>query len=570
MLHTSDKTANTGQRDSSGPPLDFQEHLRALDARGLLTRIERAIDKDSELHPLVRWQFQGGLTEDKRRAFLFTNVVDGVGRRYDIPVAVGALGASAQIYAAGMGCPVEHIGAAWMHAIAHPIPPVLVDSPACQEVIIKGNDLVGLGKGLASLPVPVSTPGFDSAPYLTATLCITRDPDSGIQNMGTYRCALKATDRLGVRMSSRPGGAGGYLHWRKYQKYKEPMPCAVVIGCAPVVLFTGPQKLPVDQDEMAVAGGLAGAPIRIARAVSLDMNVPADAEIVIEGLIDTEFLEPEGPFGESHGHVALEDFNMSMRVTAITQRRNPVFVSIISQVTPSESSVMKKVAFEPMFLMHLHDQLGIRGIKRVVMHEPFTNLRKVIFLQFAHGAARTEVWRGLQGASVLRADCGKICIAVSEDIDPSNTDAIFWSLAYRSNPGEDFHVIPHRSSGHGPKSGPREDSTILIDATLKGNMPPLALPARQFMERARAIWEELGLPPISPQPPWHGYTLGDWDETYNSYARRAILGAWEDSGKETIKRRRHGLIPETPAREIEAARTAETPPHGPSWIIEGD
>jgi 4-hydroxy-3-polyprenylbenzoate decarboxylase len=558
MRHAPDNVIYTGQKRSGGPPLDFQEHLRALDACGLLTRIEREIDKDSELHPLVRWQFQGGLSEDKRRAFLFTNVVDRAGRRYDIPVAVGALGASAQIYAVGMGCPVEQIGAAWMHAIAHPIPPVLVESPACQEVIVNGIGLLGSGNGLARLPVPVSTPGFDSAPYLTATLCITRDPDSGIQNMGTYRGALKAPDRLGVRMSSRPGGAGGYLHWRKYQKYKKPMPCAIVVGCPPVVLFTGPQKLPVDQDEMAVAGGLAGTPIRIARAVSLDLNVPADAEIVVEGLIDTEFLEPEGPFGESHGHVALEDFNMSMRVTAITHKRNPVFVSIISQVTPSESSVMKRVAFEPIFLAHLRDQLGIRGIKRVVMHEPFTNLRKVIFLQFTHGAARTEVWRGLQGASVLRADCGKICIALSEDVDPTNTDAIFWSLAYRSDPVEDLHVIPHRSTGHGPKSSPREDSSILIDATLKGSMPPLALPGRQFMERARAIWEELGLPPISPQPPWHGYTLGDWDETYDIYARRAIEGAWEDSGKETIERRRHGLIPETPAREIEATRSAET------------
>ena len=131
------------------------------------------------------------------------------------------------------------------------------------------------------------------------------------------------------------------------------------------------------------------------------------------------------------------------------------------------------------------------------MHEPFTNLRKVIFLQFARGTARTEVWRGLQGAASLRADCGKICIAVSEDIDPGNTDAIFWSLAYRSDPGADIRIEPYRSAGHGPKSGAREDSTILIDATLKHAMPPLALPGREFMEHARALWNELGLPPFT-------------------------------------------------------------------------
>ena len=105
---------------------------------------------------------------------------------------------------------------------------------------------------------------------------------------------------------------------------------------------------------------------------------------------------------------------------------------------------MKKVAFEPMFLAHLRDQLGVRGIKGLTMHEPLTNLRKTIFLQFARGTARTEVWRGLHGAASLRADCGKICIAVSEDIDPANTDAIFWSLAYRSDPGMDVLISPYR------------------------------------------------------------------------------------------------------------------------------
>ncbi len=544
--------ARASARPPAGPPLDFQSHLAALEARGLLVRVDRPIDKDSELHPLVRWQFQGGLAEAQRRAFLFTHVVDATGRRYDVPVAVGALAASPEIYAVGMGRPVAEIEAAWTNAISHPIAPVVVTAPACQEVVITGDDLRGAGNGLARLPVPVSTPGFDAAPYFTATLCVTRDPDTGIQNMGTYRAALKASDRLGVRMASRIGGAGGYLHWKKHRQRGEPMPCAIVIGCAPVAMFTGGMKLPIDLDEMAVAGGLAGAPMCIARAVSVDLAVPADAEIVIEGLIDPDLLEPEGPFGESHGHIALEDFNMSMRVTAITHRRAPVLVSIISQVTPSESSVLKKVAMEPLFLTHLRDHLSIKGVRRVVMHEPLSNLRKVIFVQYAHGTPRSEVWRGLNGAATLLADCGKICVAVSEDIDPGNTDAVFWSLAYRSNPIEDVHITPHRSAGHGPKSGPRgEESTILADATLKHTAPPLALPARAFMERARDIWQELGLPALSPQPPWHGYSLGDWSDKWDVYAQRAVAGQWEASGAETFARRRGGLTPETPVREVE-------------------
>jgi UbiD family decarboxylase len=555
MLDVGADARRSARTPAAGPPLDFQSHLAALEAQGLLVRVDRPINKDTELHPLVRWQFQGGLAEDQRRAFLFTNVIDSSGRRYHIPVAVGALAASPRIYALGMGRAVEEIEAAWVRAIANPIPPLLVDAAPCQAVVIKGEELRDAGKGLARLPVPISTPGFDAAPYLTATLCVTRDPDTGIQNVGTYRAALKATDRLGVRMSSRIGGAGGYLHWKKHNRRGEPMPCAIVVGCAPVAMFTGGMKLAVDLDEMAVAGALAGAPMRMAKALSVDLHVPADAEIVIEGLIDPELLEPEGPFGESHGHVALEDFNMSMRVSAVTHRQSPVFASIISQVTPSESSVLKKVAMEPLFLTHLRQRLAIKGVRRVVMHEPLSNLRKVIFVQFAHGTPRSEIWRGLHGAATLLADCGKICIALSEDIDPTNTDAVFWSLAYRSNPIEDVHIAPHRSAGHGPKSRPREeDSGLLIDATLKHSAPPLALPAREFMERARAIWQELQLPALTPQPPWHGYSLGDWSQSWDVYAERAVAGKWQQSGEETFARRRAGLIPETPVREVEGKK----------------
>ena len=543
---------------SAGPALDFQEHLKRLEAQGLVTRIDRPIDKDTELHPLVRWQFQGGLPEASRRAFLFTNVVDGRGRRYDMPVAVGALSASPQIYAVGMGRPVEEIGRAWIDAIAHPIAPVQVNSAPCQEVVVTGDELRRPDGGLKRLPVPISTPGFDAAPYLTATLCVTKDPESGIQNMGTYRGALKATDRLGVRMASRIGGAGGYQHWLKHRKLKTPMPCAIVVGAAPVVVFTGPQKLAIDMDEMGVAGALAGEPIRTVKCVTVDLDVPADAEIVVEGLIDPELLEPEGPFGESHGYIALEDYNMSMQVTAITHKRAPVFVSIVSQVTPSESSVIKKVAYEPMFMSHLRDGLGIKGVRGVSLHEPLSNVRPVIFLVYAQGAPRTEVWRGLNAASNFRADCGKVVVAVSDDIDPTNTDAVWWSIAYRANPVEDVHVAPHRSSGHGPKSGRRSnDSSMLIDATLKQAFPPLALPRREFMERARAIWEELGLPPLSPQPPWHGYTLGDWSDGWETYARRAIEGDWEQSGRETLAQKRGGLTPETPVREAKPGGSSE-------------
>ena len=540
--------------------LDLQSHLADLEKRGLLVRIDAEINKDTELHPLVRCQFVGGVAEGERKAFLFTNVVDSTGKKYDMPVVVGALAANPEIYSIGMGCSVGEIRSTWAKAIANPVKPIVVERGSCQEVVITGEDLKKPGGGLAILPVPVSTPGFDAAPTLTATLCITKDPENGIANMSTNRAALKSTNRLGIRMSSRIGGSGGYQHWLKYQKMGKPMPCAVVVGAAPVVAYGGPQRLPADFDEITVAGALAGQPIKMVKAKTIDVMVPADAEIVIEGLISTELLEPEGPFGESTGYVALEDYNLSMEVTAITHRQNPVFTSIISQVTPSESSVMRKVALEPLFLSHLRDQLGISAVRQVSMHENLSNLRPLIFVQFAQGAARTEVWRALQAAASRIADCGKIVIAVSDDVDPTNANAVFWSMAYRSNPIEDIQILPFRSPGHGPSSDhmagkepdPRTaNSTLLVDATLKHIMPPVALPARPYMERAQQLWESLQLPSISFQAPWHGYALGDWNDGWEKFAQNATAGKWEENGADTLARRRGGLKPETSVREVE-------------------
>ena len=533
---------------------DLHDHLDALRAAGLLVEVDRPIDKDSQLHPLVRWQFVGGIDEPQRKAFLFTNIVDGLGRKYDMPVVVGAIAANREIYSIGMQAPVDQIQAKWDHAIANPIAPRVVTQAPCHEVIHEGRDLIGEGKGLDMLPIPVSTPGFDSAPTLTATNVVTRDPVTGVQNMGTYRAALKASDRLVVRMATRVGGAGGYQHYREHQKRGDKeMPCAIVLGCPPYVAFMGPQKLPVGVDEVAVAGGLAGAPIAVVKARTVDLMVPAEAEIVIEGYIDTEYVEPEAPFGESHGHVALEEFNMPMRVTAITHRRHPVIPSYISQVAPSESSVIKRVAYEPLFLSHLRDGLGIKGVKRVSLHEPLTGLLRVTVITVERNIASTEVWRALYGAAFFKGDCGKICIAVNDDIDPDNADALLWALAYRSNPVKDVRTLESRGQGHGPKrehSG-EEDSTLLMDATMKSDMPPLALPKKPYMEDAKRIWEEMGLPQLRPQSPWFGYSLGDWSPQWDQAAARAASGHYLENGRISAQQQRKGLAPETKFRPDE-------------------
>ncbi|MFL5090927.1 MAG: UbiD family decarboxylase [Xanthobacteraceae bacterium] len=531
---------------------DLHDHVRALDDAGLLIKVDRPINKDTEMHPLVRWQFRGGIAEKDRKAFLFTNVVDSKGRTYDIPVLVGGLAANREIYRIGIGCPFEEIDARWVRASQSPIPPRHVDRAPCHDIVIAGAALERRGNGLDSIPLPISTPGFDVAPYTTLSQFITKDPDTGVQNMGNYRGQVKSRRRLGMNPSLelRPGI---YSHWERLRaRGIKQLPTAVVLGAPPCITFASVQKLPETLDELHVAGALVGSPINVVKAKTVDLLVPAEAEIVIEGFIDTEYLEPEGPVGESHGHVNLQEFNAYMDVTCITRRRNAILTSIISQVTPSESSLIKRIGMEPLFFNHLRNTLGIKGVKRVSMHEPLTNLRKVVVLIMERDVPATEVWRALYGAAVLHRAAGKYVVAVNEDIDPENADAILWAMSYRANPRLDLHILPHRDQGHGPRSARDggEDASVLIDATLKENFPPISLPKRQYMERAKVLWEELGLPKLTPEAPWFGYSLGEWPDELDQAAERATRGDYFESGKIQEKRRRKDVRMNTEVRHV--------------------
>ncbi len=543
------KTA-TGKSGRSYP--DLHDHLKALDRAGLLITVDRPINKDTEMHPLVRWQFRGGIPEAERKAFLFTNVTDSKGKKYDMPVVVGALAASREIYRMGIGCDLDKIGATWMKAIANPIAPNVVENAPCQEIVIKGKDLEK--HGLNEIPVPISTPGWDNGPYTTLSQYITKDPDSGIQNMGCYRGQVKSPTRIGMNPSLelRPGI---YVHWEKAKARGQKLPAALILGAPPCVTFTSMQKLPENLDELNVAGGLVGSAINVVKCKTVDLMVPAEAEIVIEGFIDTEWLEPEGPFGESHGHMNLQEFNAFMDITCITRRKNAILTSIISQVKPSEASLMLRIAMEPMYLDHLRRSLGIQCVKKVSMHEPLTNLRKVIVLIMERNSPPTEIWRALNGMATFHRAAGKYIIAVNDDIDPDNPDALFWAMSYRANPDLDLEIMRHKDPGHGPRSkrNDGQDAAVLIDATLKENFPPISLPKKEYMERAKLIWEELGLPKLKPEAPWFGYSLGEWGEEFEKQAELAVKGDYFETGKKIAKLRRKDVRMNTEVRDVPKA-----------------
>jgi len=517
---------------------DLREHLKALEEENLLLRVRRPINKDTELFPLVRWQFRGGLPESERKGWLFENVTDSRGRKYRYPFALGVLASSRRIYAVGLQCKNdEEILERWENALAHPVKPEMVADGPVHEVVLTEADLQKADGGFDAFPVPISTPGFDNGPYFTWSHWVTKDAETGIRNLGNYRVQIKSKTRLGISLGA---AQHAVIHWRKGRERGRPLEAAIIVGCPPVVSYACVQKVPYGVDEYTVAGGLAREPIQLVKCKTVDLEVPADAEMVIEGRLPTDCLEPEGPFGESHGYIHPRQLSPFMEVTCVTHRRDMILTGIMSQVTPSESSTIKKVGYDTLFLKHLRDDCGLKNVARVVMHEALVNLRKLVILQIKK-SSREEVRKALVAAATFHAGVGKITIAVDEDIDAGSLDGVFWAICFRAKFPEDVEFLPGMKQGHAPPF-PKEDlltrpdaamseSFMLIDATLKEPFPPVSLPTREYMERAATIWRELGLPPLAPQYPWFGYSLGDWDEEKADEARLAVEGRHYEIGE---------------------------------------
>jgi len=511
---------------------DLHEWLDFLDSRGYLRRISRPINKDTEMHPVVRLQFRG-LQEAERKGWLFENVVDVTGRSYDIPVALAVMAPNRLVYALGMGVSsAAEISAKWAQAQTHPIPPRIVASAACQEMIYEGQALRDAG-GVGILPIPISTPGFDCAPFLSAGHWVTKDPETGDFNFGTYRGQIKSPTRIGLFAVPYQDVSN---HWRKARALGKPLEAAIVIGCTPNLSYCSTSRV---QREYDVAGGIAGEPVEVVRCRTVDLLVPAHSEIVIEGIIPTDEIELEGPFGEFTGYMAHREPDKFMNVTCITRRRDAIFQAFFSQFPPSESSVLRGVGQEGRFYTLLTVDRGMKGILEVALPEAAGGHGVcVVRVDKSAGGKPMEALRAL--ADLPRA-APKFLMAVDEDVDPRDADSVNWAMSYRVQPHRDveirdievstaldFSLTPPESRG---EITTVKASAILIDATRKWNYPPTSLPAREYMEKARSLWQELGLPPLQLKSPWFGYNLGSWSEQDAEDAARALRGEHYRTGE---------------------------------------
>lgn len=527
---------------------DLRDYISVLEEKGKLFRIKRPVVKETELMPLVRWQFRG-LKEEERRAFLFENVIDLKGRKYDIPVLVACYAASRQVYALGMQCEPGAIMEKWAQAQLHPVPPVLVDTGPVHEEVHQGETLLE-HSGLEEFPIPISTPGFDNAPYFTSGCWVTKDPETGIHNVGVYRGMVKSPTRVGV-------GCGELRHLSVHRrKWREAgrryMEAALVVGVLPNLAYCAVSGLPYGTDEYAVAGGISGEPLELVRCKTIDLEVPATAEIVIEGVIDVEWLEREGPFGEYTGYIGRDRITPFFEVRCITHRKRPIYNAFISQFPPSESSKLRGIACEGVYYKFLKYDCNIPTVLDVAFHESSGSWQYcVVQMKKTHPSQPRQA---LNGVATLDPNIGKIVIVVDEDIDPRDPDSVNWALSFRMQPARDIQIIQGRMCGLDPSGAPQDDpdkryplpnggSSILIDATRKFPYPPVALPRREFMERAREIWEAEGLPPLTPKVPWYGYELGYWSDEDRQEAELALSGEHYATGTKLAgQRKRDGEV----------------------------
>lgn len=530
---------------------DLREYIRALEEAGQLVRIKRQINKDTELMPLVRLQFRG-LPEEKRKAFLFENITDIRGREYRYPVAVSALAGSDRIYSIGMMCKVEEIGEKFAQAALYPFEPRLVNKGPVQEEVHMGDTLMEHGC-LDEFPIPISTPGFDPSPAITAPYWITKDPDNGIRNVGIYRMLLKSPTRTGLDFVRPTRGIA--IHWNKCRIKGIPLQAAIVIGGPPSTGYCAATNFPTDIDELAIAGGIAGEPLEVVKCKTVDLEVPAHAEIVIEGEVSTQEMEPEGPFGESIGVISLTQSRPFFTVKCITHRKNPIWLSFISQFQPSESSKIKYHGNTSAVYKHLRYDLGLEKVLKVSMHE-MGNSALFTVVQLKNPNTE-EVWRILEAIPKFRKEA-KTIIAVDDDINPDDLEMVVFALAHRFQPHRDARIVtrpPHGLSDcslapmevleelreaeikKNKGSKLQESSLLLIDATKNWPFPPSSLPRKEFMEKALEIWREEGLPELKLREPIWGRIEGYWSTEEKQKAELALKGEYWKTGEAQARQR---------------------------------
>ncbi|MFI5209795.1 MAG: menaquinone biosynthesis decarboxylase [Gemmatimonadales bacterium] len=486
---------------------NLREFLAAIEQAGELVRVRQPVKARLEIAEIADrcMKSPGG-----GPALLFEHVLLEDGSRSSQPVAINLYGSMRRICLA-LGCEqLDEIGGRIEELLHLKVPEGLLGKlamlprlaeiakfpprtrggrPPCQEVVLLGEAI-----NLDRIPILTTWPG-DGGRYITLPMVITTDPARGIRNVGMYRVQVLGRDTLAMHWQRHKVGAA---HWREMAARGERMPVAIALGGDPASTYSGSAPLPPTIDEFLFAGFLRRSPVDLARALTCDLEVPAEAEMVIEGYIDpAEPLVLEGPFGDHTGFYSLADYYPKVHVTAVTMRTDPVYPATLVGRPPMEDYYLGH-ATERIFLPLL--KLTVPEIVDYHMPAPgiFHNLVFVSIDKQYPGQA-WKVMNALWGQGLM--SLAKVLVVVDREVNVRDPDEAWWVALNNIDPERDVRftmgpvdVLDHASRAftYGSKMG--------IDATRKWKeegfdreWPERIVMDEGTKEKIDELWPQLGI-----------------------------------------------------------------------------
>ena len=483
---------------------DLRHWLNALEKEGELARVNTKVDWNLEIGGITQEVFDRG-----GPSLLFENIKD-CENTLCRKLFTASLGTNSRI-ALMMGLPKDsslgELIKTYMERVKKPIKPKIVNTGPVKETILKGNEV-----DLFQFPVP-KWHERDGGRYIgTCDGVITKDPETGQVNVGLYRRMIHDRNHTGITIVH---GAGIWLCWRKYRRLgKKAMPIAVANGWDPVLPFISCHPVPSDVSEYDFMGALRGEPVELVKCETVDLEVPATAEIVFEGEVSTDFdsFKMEGPFGEYYGYYGSTP-TMKPLVTwnCVTCRKDPIFQGTLEGMPINESDLMTVIGVSANLWDHISKQ--VTGVKAVYL-EPAGNTLIIqidnTYLGQVHQVAAAAL------AHRISAMFGKTIIVVDEDIDIYNPSQIMWAIGTRVFPPRDIVQVPGVTMTMDPSIHPEDRVTVaggtnvattrlIIDATKYIGNPrsdilfgekfsPVCYPDEATMRAVRARWQEYGIP----------------------------------------------------------------------------
>jgi 2,5-furandicarboxylate decarboxylase 1 len=404
------------------PDQSFRTMLANLEQQGELIRFDKEVDPLTNM-AAVQWRAYN----EMGKASLFTNIAGHQGWQ-----ACSQIIADRRKWSIGLGIEENALLSEVGARLGRSIETVTVDSGSApvKEVIITGSDV-----DLYDIP-STFTSELDGGRYFASGIVVIKDPETGLRNVSVHRQQVTAKNKTGFVMLPRQTR-------RIYDKYRalgEPMPVAIFFGCHPAIFLAASYTTQFGHDELSLAGGLLGEAVRMVACETVDLEVPAEAELVLEGEVPPDILEPEGPYGEVTGTYAGGGDAEIFNVKAITRRRDPIYYALHCGAPVTDAQSTMGLGIEVATRIHLSAVEG--GIDLIDVRAVTASGDMMLVLKLRPrqpGQAKTALTAALSGRYLHP----KLAIAVDEDIDAGDLRQIAWSMVTRVHASEDVIMIPN-------------------------------------------------------------------------------------------------------------------------------